>query len=807
MSNEQFAGQNSSFKQKFTKRRAIVTLLLVFGAYAAIQSVVSFGQTEDTIAEPLDKVVKQIEVKEETKHPAPPANVKTTDDGEIDLESYGLFGYTPPNDVPSAPPAPVVPAPPVVEDEEELALGDLTVEDCIEANISLAIVPDDLDDAIVEQCLILLEDLEDLLDDIEDEPATTTPTTTPRRSGGGGGSGGGDPEVVLSDDASLALFNVDIIDVLPLDGLEVLDFTETGAILTIDDHFCSEHELTPEPCFTKQNGILAGLFIESSDDKIDNLRVTIERNSGQSTWSSAIKVWENAEVTDLVDFGVMVGDIITVEVMAEDKATDKFFKLTIAEALSGNANLSLFNIGTTPVLDWPNIEVKDMTQLGAIANICPENINGELHPYFDCITSLEGIYLDTEDESVSNITISIYHDNPISKAVFVKEKFAFFEGDEELKQLENYQLVQDDMIFVQVVAEDGATIKNYKIQVVEGNYTDNVSLAAFTVGDINALDLSNIDISGWYDQGALIELCGPSHVAADCLADSEGIIVQTEEEVMYKGVYIERAGESLIWVNEQIDELVDFEVLPNDIIRVVVVASNGRALGFYKVSIVEEIRDDILLSEFTIDEHNALALPNVKINNLFDAGATLFVKPEQIVPCLAANSGECTTLDLTGIYAAHVLEDVEATVYTYRSYWVPWVGEEGIAALADHELAIGDMVVVLLKDEDGIQQTLYKATITESPTEPIIVKKIYPSKHIGGGGSVAPVKEKPLKETDFSNIQDQEIKKEETVDSVEVEKTEKVPESQPEDTKIVKEPVVVKEKIEIEVFPVEDIVE
>ena len=117
------------------------------------------------------------------------------------------------------------------------------------------------------------------------------------------------------------------------------------------------------------------------------------------------------------------------------------------------------------------------------------------------------------------------------------------------------------------------------------------------------------------------------------------------------------------------------------------------------------------------------------------------------------------------------------------------------------------MVVVILKDEDGIQQTLYKATITESPTEPIIVKKIYPSKHIGGGGSVAPVKEKPLKETDFSNIQDQEIKKEETVDSVEVEKTEKVPESQPEDTKIVKEPVVVKEKIEIEVFPVEDIVE
>ena len=604
----------------------------------------------------------------------------------------------------------------------------------------------------------------------------------------------------LASDANLNIFDVDFVDVLPFDGLQVKKFDDPGAILNMYNYLCDPSVVGPEPCVggIGERITLSGLMLQARDRNISHSKVEIERRSPFSFWDTPIKIWEGKEIDQLRDMQIWPDDIIRVTIVAENGRAENLFKLSVVNQ-TDNADLSQFNIGTSPVLEWPNIEVKDINSLGAIANICPENINGEASPYFTCITTLDGVFITPEDEDVRNITVSIYHENLISKAIFVPEKFDFFEGEEEIKQLEKYQLVQDDMIFVQVTAEDGATIKNYKIQVIEGDYTENVSLAAFTVGGINALALPNVEIAGWYDQGAVIELCNPTRATADCIESLEGIIVKTEEDTMYRGVYIERDGDanSLIWVNDQIDGLVNFEVLPNDIIRVVVVASNGKALGFYKVSVIYQTRNDILLSEFTIDTHNALLLPDVKIDNLSDAGATLFVPTEEVIPCSSNRAEGCTTIDLTGIYAAQALKDVDITVYTFHDYWSTWVGEEGIGQLVDHELAIGDMVAVLLKEENGLQQTLYKVTIAEKSVEPLVIKKFYPSKFIGGGGSVAPVKKKPLEETDFSNIQDQELKKEEVVNEIEVEKT---PEPQPDtdDVKIIKEPIVVKETEETE---------
>jgi hypothetical protein len=900
MSNEQFAGETSSFRDKFTKRRVVVTFLLIFGAYAAIQSVVSFGKTEDTIAEPLDKVVKQ-EVKKEVKSPPPPpTEFKNTDEGAVDAGSYGLFGYQPTDDTPTTEPEDI---------DEEVALEELTLDDCIEADIVMAgINPEDIDDEVIQQCLILWEDFEDLVDDEEDDE----PAYVPGGGGGGGGGGGDNPpeEDPLSTNSDLGIFNVDKINVLPFHGLRVVSFDEDGATMLVDDYFCKETEITPEPCFGPgkplmgvllaaadekssytrveiernnpllleysparvwendeiaklakeeilpgdiirvtaiaedgvsqslfklnidalasdanlnifdvdfidvlpfdalqvkkfddpgatlnmydylcdpsaigpepcvggigERAILSGLILQARDRNISHSKVEIERRNPFSLWDTPIKTWEDKEIDQLKDMQIWPEDIIRVTIVAENGRAENLFKLSVVNQ-TDNADLSQFDIGTSPVLEWPNIEVKSIEDLGAIANICPENINGELSPYFNCITTLAGVFIAPEDDNISDIQVSIYHNNKLSSVLLPVDKPDIFEGQDGLIELHKYILVENDIVFVEVLAEDGVATKNYKIRVVEGDYSDNVSLGQFMVQDYDVIAMGNSQIHNWDDPGATIELCNPASTTIHCLESLKGIFVTTDDDAaMYRSVHIDREGTypPMAYVNEQIDELKDFVVLPDDIIRVVVVASNGRALGIYRVSIVDEKRDDMTLSSFDIDEHNVLLLPDVQVTNFSDEGASLFVDATYTTPCFSPDREGCMQIDLTGIFATSAVKDVDAIVYVYHDgYWTSWVGEEGIAQLATRELALNDMIAVVLTEQDGIQQTYYKVTIKEI-TQQQQISKIYPSK---SGGSPAPVKKEPVN-PDASNLQDQELKQEKDVEVEEVPTTDDQPE-------------------------------
>ena len=549
------------------KRKFFIWFLFALGAFALVQSIIVFSKTDNkdiVVAEP------NIEV-EQTFLNEQPAD-------EEEEEFIGGVGGL----------YPIVPAPPLPtatdntdEDliiDEEVDLEELTLDDCLEADIVMAgIDPENIDDEVVQQCLILWEDLQDLLDEEEEETATSTVPAIRQGHGGGGGGGGGNEEVLPSADASLSLFDVEFIDVLPFARLQVNDFSETGATLVIADYICSDAEFSSEPCLSQKATSLLGLFIQPNNENISYIKVEIERLSPLLVWPNPVKIWENEEIINLENEEIFPGDIIRVTVIAEDTITENLYKLTVM----GDA---------------------------------------------------------------------IINDTTLSK---------------------------------------------------------------FTIGDYDALSLDGVQVDNWNDQGAFIELCDPMGIS--CPESLDGIIIETEYNgPLHQVVHIHRQDEHLIWINEDIAELEDFVVLPNDVIWVMFRDNNGQLSDLHKVTIVERIRTDIVLSRFDIDQHDVLLLKNIEVQDPEEGGAILFVDAKYITPCMSDNRVDCLSADLTGIFLEFESTDVSVAVRIYhKGAWSTWGTEEGIEALATVELSIGDIVVVALIEKDGIQDTYYTVSIQE----------------------------------------------------------------------------------------------
>ena len=539
------------------KKKFFFWFIIILALFALIQSILAFGKSNDeetrqVVDEPKDSIVEEIIVDDEVKI----------------IEEENKLVYNP-----VLPPAPLTPEP------EEISVEDLTIDDCIEANITMAALnPEDITDDVVAQCLILWEDLQALLEDIEDEPvATTTPTTTPRRGGGGGGGGG---SVSLSDEANLDLFKVDVIDVLPLAGLQVESFDEQGATLISDDYFCSDIEFSSTPCVNKNQDLL-GLFLAPIDENISYIKVEIDRLSLMPVEF----IWENEEILQLQTENILAGDVIMVTVVAEDGVTTNLYKLNIEGNVVDDASLSLFNIDFIDVLPLVGLKVSDFSEEGA--NLILSDYQCE-NPNFSnvrCISekdNLTGIFIEPLDPDFSYIKVEI-------KRLSLMPVELVWENEEILK-LHTEDILLGDVIRVTVVSEDGKTTNLYKVNITDKASIDT-SLNKFVIDKYDILSLENLEIKDKASAGAVlyiddVEDCPDwsDHICNTSTLKSL-IVSATQPDVSYIGVSLLRDGVLKLWENDEINLLAQEKFLINDVVSVRVVSKNAWHETMYKVTI------------------------------------------------------------------------------------------------------------------------------------------------------------------------------------------------------------------------------
>jgi hypothetical protein len=441
------------------KKKFFIWFLFALGAFALVQSIIVFSKTDNP--EIVDNEPK-IEV-EETFLNEQPAD-------EEEEEFTGGIGGS----YPTIPPAPT---PPVdtdeIDEEEEVDFVELTIEDCIEADLVMAgIDPEDIDDEVIQQCLILWEDLQNLLDEEEeDEEETATSTVPAIRRGHGGGGGGGNEVVLPSEDASLGLFDVEFINALPFYGLQVTDFAELGATLFVDDYFCSDIEFTSEPCLNK-NKPLVGLFFQANSEHISYMKVEIERPSPLLIWPAPVEIWENEEILELEIEDILVGDVIRVTVIAEDTITENLYKLSIVENVENDASLAEYTIGKYDILSLDNLRVKDIAHPGAILEISDDIFEG-CDPWDSQICpnmiDLYGLFLDANDPDASYRSVSLYRDN----------HWTIWEN-KGVNLLESKQFYLDDVIVVKIISEDGLVEALYKVTIQLEDDCPNTNPAELT---------------------------------------------------------------------------------------------------------------------------------------------------------------------------------------------------------------------------------------------------------------------------------------------------------------------------------------
>ena len=533
------------------KKKFFFWFIIALGLFALIQSILVFGKDDNkdevVVDEPQQTIIDELVIDDEEEEPE-------------DQLTYNTY----------IPPAPLVPV------EEEIDLVELTIDDCIEADIVMAgINPDDINDAVVEQCLILWEDLQALLEDIEDEEvATTTPTTTPRR--GGGSSGGG--SVTLSDDASLNLFKVDVIDALVLPDLEVESFDDAGAKLFVDNHLCSDIELSANPC-VDQLKQLVGIFLQPTDEDITYIKVEIERLSPLPVEL----VWENEEILQLHEKNILVGDIIMVTVIAEDATSQNLYKLSILGDVVNDASLSLFNVDFIDVLPLAGLQVNNFSEEGANLILSDYQCERSSFSNVRCISekdNLTGIFIEPRDPDFSYIKVEI-------KRLSLMPVELVWEN-EEILQLHTEDILLGDVIRVTVVSEDGKTTSLYKVNISDESFIDT-SLNKFAIDKYDILSLENLEIKD--KSGAVLYI----NDAEDCPDWSDhvctttklkGLIVSaTQSDVSYIGVSLLRDKVWKLWENDEIHLLAQEEFFIDDVVLVRVVSKNAWHEAMYKVTI------------------------------------------------------------------------------------------------------------------------------------------------------------------------------------------------------------------------------
>ncbi|MCB9802745.1 hypothetical protein H6761_01855 [Candidatus Nomurabacteria bacterium] len=435
--------QNPQPEEK-KKKKFFFWFLFALGVYALIQSIIVFGRDEaPEISDNNQEVASEQLLVEEV-----------ADESSTSTDDFvGGIGGQRPNFV-APPKVPVAPAEDLSTSTEDL-LTDLTLDDCIEADIVMAALnPEDINDDVVNQCLLMWEDLQDLL---QDEEATSTPTSTRPIYGGGGNGGGGGSEIVLSDNANLNIFKVDFVDVLPFANLTVKDFTETGANLLIDDYFCSETEVSSQTCLDPNKNFL-GLFLEPEDQNISYIKVEIVRPSAILVYPAPTFIWENEKILSLHKENILPGDVIQVTVVAEDGTTQAFYKLNIIGNQVNDASLQKFSIGQNDILKLDNVKVAKMEDEGAslfVPVISEENC----HEWSDhaCVDSIDlnSLFVEANDPDASYLGVSLLRD----------KKWQLWEN-KDIDELSKKEFTLNDVIVVRVVSENGLTETLYKVTIL-----------------------------------------------------------------------------------------------------------------------------------------------------------------------------------------------------------------------------------------------------------------------------------------------------------------------------------------------------
>ena len=209
---------------------------------------------------------------------------------------------------------------------------------------------------------------------------------------------------------------------------------------------------------------------------------------------------------------------------------------SVLEELNDDASLSNFSVAGEDVLVLDDIEVSNPEETGAVL-------------WKEDFSDFTGIVATPTDSNASR-TVKL-NDAIIDDA-----------------DLPTQSISEDDVILVEVTAEDGETTKYYKVSMYR-ILSDNASLSSFSVGGEDVLVLDNIEVSNPEETGAVLW--------EEDFSDFSGIVATPTDSNASRTVKLNDA------VIDDADLLTQ-SISEDDVILVEVTARDGESIRYYKVT-------------------------------------------------------------------------------------------------------------------------------------------------------------------------------------------------------------------------------
>ncbi|MCB9802744.1 hypothetical protein H6761_01850 [Candidatus Nomurabacteria bacterium] len=741
---------NESIYQEKKKQRKYLLLFLLFvlGAYASIQSVISFGKTEtDPLAlgdttvieqnlEPIQQVLGDQEFGPEWQVSGVPA------------DTYGLFGTAPYTDT--------------KEKDYDLSGKDLAIQEPVVEEIPL--VEEEYDpcaDVIVAaatgfdvgQCLVDLDNENLPVDENTDNQNNNQGFI----SGGGGGSnsggssnGGGnggnesvDPEgnqYTTSTDSTLLSWVVGGQEIIGLPGSEPATSqgwlsSLPGVALMVDDI---------------DNFI--GTQITTNSDKISRGILYIFRGY----WIPYDILYPGSEeVLDSLSFEA--NDVLALGITAEDGQTNSWYKVKIYvdEPRLSSDYLIDFEVNGQSVLGLPGLKMQypSMNMIDFGANL--EILDFE---------TAQGITIELDNiENLEKAVLYTWNDYWVPWSLL-------YPGTDEL--LAEMDLHAGEVMILWLEDISGNKYL-YRLNLLQGDTlveqsselgSDN-TLQYFAVGNQNVLDLPGVEVESATSTGAILEV--------EDFDNFKGVqAFANDRENADVEVLIYRDGVWTTWKYDLGLDIVGREpLLPNDVIVIRVTAENGEQ-KLYKVTVTYQAivySADNTLTSLTIANNDFVKLAGLYLGKELDLS-----KPAQVK--LFGN------YDLSQVKVATTDQQAQVELLVYRAdKQVYPENQEQLKPMiseAKYQFVNQDTLVVKVTAENG-EQAFYALQIN-------LIKPSF------GGGSVSPVKlikEVKKVEKESVKVEPLELKPEAKVEV----KVEKPAEVKPVEIKAIEEKIEISE--------------
>jgi len=337
---------------------------------------------------------------------------------------------------------------------------------------------------------------------------------------------------------------------------------------------------------------------------------------------------------------------------------------SVLEELNDDASLSSFSVGGENVLVLDNIEVANPEETGAIL-------------WKEDFSDFTGIVATPTDSNASRT---------------VKLNDAVVDDADLLTQ----SISEDDVILVEVTAEDGETIKYYKVSMYR-ILSDNASLSNFSVGGENVLLLDDIEVANPEETGAILW--------KEDFSDFTGIVATPTDSNASRTVKLNDA------VVDDADLLTQ-SISEDDVILVEVTARDGETVKYYKVSMYRILSDNASLSSFSVGGEDVLVLDNIEVSSPEETGAVLWKEDFS---------------DFTGIVATPIDSNASRTVKLNDV-----IIDD--ADLLTQTISEDDVILVEVTAEDGETIKYYKVTtllLIESEESSLLYQV-----HVGGDGRI-----------------------------------------------------------------------